>query len=213
MHDDLKRRFERLSDQTPSGKPDPHAVAVAGRHAKRRRVAGVTALVLAVAVGAVYGAAELMGRGAQVNEIDAADHAGDGEFTPAENGDQTYILSGFEIYYPYRAVDHIDGLDPDQQERFCRAPSRERDCEELTDHAGFSYQWRWSGDRFPGQLDCWVQLFTKSGELTGEQTFGLSGLEPQSRPVGDHLVPVEVSAEPASAKAGCEGSRYDDGEG
>ncbi len=209
---DLRRRLDAVTARTPDGDPDLGEVLRSGREAKRRRSAMVAATSILVLAGAALGATAVLGDAPQRADMEIADQIGDGNFTPAQEPAPTYILSDFEIHYPYRAVDHMDGLDRDQQ-KFCRSPSRQRDCEELTDHAGFSYQWRWSGDRFPGELDCWVQLFTESGELVGEETFGLSGLEPQSRPGSNHVVAVEVSAEPVSAKAACEESRYDAGEG
>jgi hypothetical protein len=211
--EDLKWRLGAVTALTPEGDPDLSGVVRAGKRAKRRRSAMVAATTVMLVASAGLGATALIDSAPRRAEIESADHTGDGNFTPAQEGEPTYILTDFEIYYPYRAVDHMDGLDPTSQEQFCRAPSRQRDCEELTDHAGFTYEWRWSSDQYPGELDCWVQLFTESGDLAGEQTFGLSGLEPQSRPHADHVVPVEVSAEPTSAKAGCEGSRYGDGEG
>jgi hypothetical protein len=211
--ENLKRRLDAVTARAPEGHANLGEVVRAGKRAKGKRSAMVAAASVVALAGAALAATAVIDDAPRRGDIESADHTGDGSFTPAREGEPTYILSDFEIYYPYRAVDHMDGLDPASQEQFCRAPSRQRDCEELTDHAGFTYEWRWSGDQYPGELDCWVQLFTESGELTGEQTFGLSGLEPQSRPHAEHVVAVEVNAEPVSAKAECDASRYPDGEG
>ena len=218
MDDELKGRLQAIAQRAPEGRPDLTSVQRRGRRDSYRR-RGLIALSSAACIAlAGIGIAGLVGReSAKPRPQEAADHTGDAAFVPAEKGEPTYLLSDFEIYYPYRAIDHMLGMKHRSKEHkklYCSAPGRKHACRTRRDVAGFSYgSWRWSGDRYPGMLDCRVRLFDKHGQLAGEIISGLSGLEPRSRPGQYTLIPVPVSARPVSAEAECEGGRYDDGEG
>lgn len=214
MDDELKQEFGRLSQRAPQGRPDVGAVTHGGRRMKVKRNLIVGAVCVALLISSGLGLKAVMESSDRIppSVVEVGGHGGDGKFVPANEGDATYLLSDFEIHYPYRAIDHMQGMEPgsERRDQYCSArPSR---CEVLADHAGVSFRWRWATSNYPGDLDCEIRLYDASGSLVGSAITGLSGLEPQSRGAGS-VIPIEVSREPATAEGGCEGSRYEPGAG
>lgn len=214
MDDELKQRFAHLSERAHEGRPDVGDVTGRGRRIKAKRSALIAGgLVLMLAASGVGIDVALNSNPPDTPGIaEVGGHSGDGRFVPAEEGDATYLLSDLEIHYPFREVDHMPGMEPgsERRERYCSTrPSR---CDELVDHAGVSYRWRWATSRYPGQVDCQVRLYDDDGSLVGSAIGALSGLEPESR--GRRSVfPIEVSREPVRAEGECEAGRYRPGRG
>lgn len=217
MDDELKRRFQHLVEGIPDGVSDEVAVLRSGRK-MRWRQRGLIAVASAASIAVAGIGVNLLTtstREAEPSVIDTSDHA-PGRFVPAKEGEPTYLLSEFEIYYPYVAVDHMQRMSKHNAQRrkeYCALPGRSSQCEKRWDEAGFTYAWRWSTDQFPGDVDCQVQLYTRNGEIAGETVFGLSGLESTSRPNFRHVVPVPVTERPTRATAECEAGVYEEGPG
>ena len=214
MDDELKQQLLHLSRDAPEGRPDAGDVTRRGRRTKVKRNAIVAALflVLLSSSGVALEAVLESSRRIPPSRVDVGGHTDDGKFVPAKEGEAAYLLSDFEIHYPYRAIDHMQGMEPgsERRERYCSTrPSR---CEVQSDHAGVSYRWRWATSEYPGSLDCEIRLYGDDGSLVGSAITGLSGLEPQSRGARS-VIPVEVSREPTTAEGECEGSRYKAGPG
>lgn len=219
MDDELRRRFQHLVDGIPDGARDESAVLRSGRK-MRWRQRGLIAVASAASIAVAGIGVNLLTTSTgevEPSVIDVGDHTGERTFVPAEEGEPTYLLSDFEIHYPYVAVDHMQGMSKkhngQRRKQYCALPSRSSQCEKQWDEAGFSYAWRWSMDRFPGDVDCRVRLFTKDGQLAGQTVFGLSGLESASRENQRTVVPVPVTERPTRATAECEAGVYEEGPG
>ena len=214
MDDELKQELGLLSQRAPEGRPDVREVTQQGRWMRWRRTAIVAGVLVVVLVASGIGVKSVLESSQRIppSVVEVGGHSGDGNFVPADEGEPTYLLSDFEIHYPYRAIDHMQKMEPgsERREQYCSArPSR---CEVLADHAGVSFRWRWATLNYPGDLDCEIRLYDDSGSLVGSAIMGLSGLEPQSRGAGA-VIPIEVSTEPVRVEGGCEGSRYESGPG
>ena len=214
MDDELKQEFGRLSQRVPEGRPDVREVTQQGRWMRWRRTAIVAGVLVVVLVASGVGMKSVLESSRRIppNVVEVGGHSGDGQFVPAEEGEATYLLSDFEIHYPYRAIDHMQKMEPgsERREQYCSA--RPSSCEVLTDHAGVSFRWHWATSKYPGDLDCEIRLYDDKDSLVGSAIMGLSGLEPQSRGAGS-VIPIAVSKEPVRAEGGCEGSRYEPGGG
>lgn len=73
-----------------------------------------------------------------------------------------------------------------------------------------SFVAEWSGDRFPGEVQCSLALFDGSGAQVGVLDFGATYTHSPARPPS---LPVEVTAEPVMATGTCEPGAYADGAG
>lgn len=114
-----------------------------------------------------------------------------GRVVKASQGSDTYLLSDFEIQYPY--TDPRDQV-PDASKAVVR------------------YRSSWSNDRYPGLVGCQLTLMDASGNVVGSHTFDLSSAtDVLPEPVSSE--PINVSGPPASAEGFCEGGRYSSGAG
>lgn len=106
----------------------------------------------------------------------------DGVFVPAEPGEPTYLLSGFDIQYPYARIDDMPRVDhdPKLRERFCSA--RPDDCKS-EGQAAFLYEYDWSSDEYPGSVECKVVLYSKAGDQVAQEIWGYRrlNLTPEGR--------------------------------
>ena len=217
MDDELKRRFQYLSQRAPDGQPAVRDVTRQGRRRKAKRSAATACAVVVMLAASGIGVRAVMELSGNddADVLDVGDQTKDGRFEPAEKGEATYLLSDFEIHYPFRAIDHMNGLsgtsERARRKQYCDIPTREEHCEKSWDEAGFSYRWRWATDTYPGDVDCRVRLLSRSGAVVGELEWGLTGMQPQSS-VPD-VIAVPVDGHPSSAQAACEAGDYEPGEG
>lgn len=214
MDDELNRRLLQLSQGAPEGRPNVGDVTRDGRRVKMKRNAVVAGLLIVVLVASGAGIKTVLESSQRIppSVVEVGDQSGDGKFLPAQEGEVTYLLSDFEIHYPYRAVDHIQGMEAgsERRERYCSTtPSS---CEIRADHAGVSYRWQWATSKYPGDVDCQIRLYADDGSLVGSAVTQLSGLQPESRGRRS-VLSIEVSGDPATAEGECEASRYRAGQG
>lgn len=206
MSDDLGRRLEAATQRAPEGTPDLRPVIAHGKRTRIVRYAGTAIGMVAIASVATFAAMNIdLGGTDEPRPVRPVTHE-DGVFVPAEPGEPTYLLSGFDIRYPYARIDdmpRVDG-DPNLRDRFCSA--RPDDCKS-EGQAAFLYEYDWSTDEYPGAVDCKVVLYAKTGDQVAEEIWGLTALEPHSR--GPSLLVVQVTGEPHSAEASCEAGTFD----
>lgn len=209
MTDDLGRRLEQLTARVPEGTPDLGEVFEGGRRLVRRRALASTAGIVAVISLVTFAALNLDLNKPAPGSVQPATHD-DGVFAPAQPGEPTYVLTDLRIEYPWASVDGMRGFEggSERRELYCSSPEREGECRS-EGNAGFFYKWHWATDRFPGLVECRVELFSEDGREVGQQDWELTGLESRSRRVSDVL--VHVSAEPARAEASCEAGTLDSG--
>lgn len=109
----------------------------------------------------------------------------------ASEDSDTYLLSDFEIEYPY--------TDPREQ-----VPD--------SNEAVVWYRSTWSNGRYPGMVPCQLTLKDASGSVVGTHTFELSS----ATDVLPELVssePIKVSGPPVTAEGFCEAGSYSRGPG
>lgn len=211
MNNDLGSRLRALIEQVPDDDPNLVPVIRGGRKRKlQRRIAGLT-LVFLVVVAGVASIPRLIDEDratAPDERNDPATHE-DGIFVPAHKGESTYNLYGFEVLYPWAPVDS-SGISAAQRDAYCSIRS-EWLCGHRREQAGFSYQWRWATNEYPGQVRCRVSLSSADGSVVGHTEWQLSALETQSR--RPDVIGVRVSEPPVSARAECEAGAYSPGRG
>lgn len=105
-----------------------------------------------------------------------------GALQPAEPGQDTYLLSGFEVIYPY--------VDPD-------VPGSKAE----TDQAGVTFDARWSGTTFPGSAQCETTLTDASGSTVGSLRFQFMSTPPATQQASP--LPVDVKGAPTAASGFC----------
>ena len=114
-----------------------------------------------------------------------------GEVVKASQDSDTYLLSDFEIQYPY---------------------ANPRDQVPDAGKAVVRYRSSWSSGRYPGLVGCQLTLKDASGNVVGSHIFDLSSAtDVLPEPVSSE--PINVSGPPASAEGLCEGASYSDGAG
>ena len=150
---------------------------------------------------------EAEGLGSSASIECGSEEDGDGDFVPAEEGDDTYLIEVVSIEYPYvEADEHL--LD---DEFYC--DSHQGACEPDGGAAEAVYMPEWSGDTYPGDLDCLMTMYDEDGNEVGSALFGLSVLDPSVVEPGMDTVPVYVSSAPARASGVCEAGQYQPGPG
>ncbi len=105
------------------------------------------------------------------------------------SGTDSYSVSSFHIQYPFVVA---AGTSPDMA------------------RAGVTFNARWSGSRFPGNVWCSIVLKDASGAVVGTSRFLASYDTPTAVAPP---VTVDVSAAPASADGSCESGTYVAGPG
>jgi hypothetical protein len=153
-----------------------------GRRRRRVRVASMVLAALGL-VAAVLGSLVLVNQAFR----SPASAPAVGHDDTVDRG--TYLLSDFEVTYPY-------------QPRGADAPDDTL--------AGVRFAAAWSTDLFPGHADCRLILRDASGDVVGTLPFGLD-LTRTPFSLAPHT--VEVSAPPDSADGSCEHGVYPPGPG
>ncbi len=116
----------------------------------------------------------------------------------AAAGVDTYVLTDFDVAYPY-----VPGP---------RDATATGDTEGIGDptSAGVTFTARWSGSSFPGQSTCHVSVYDPAGLEVGQAEFLASYATPTALPP---VVEVEVSGEPSTAAGTCGAGSYPPGDG
>ncbi len=99
----------------------------------------------------------------------------------AAPGEDTYVLSEFRITYPF-----ADSIVPGAATR--------------SDQAGVAYTARWSGQTYPGEAKCEIQLFAADGSTVGVVRFSNDS---GAAPFTPGPMPVPVAGRPATATGLC----------
>lgn len=106
--------------------------------------------------------------------------AEDDQIVPAEPGEPTYVFSDLEVVYPF--VDPIG-----QEEDFGRA--------------GVVGTAEWSGDEFPHEAECLIEVLDKDGNVVGQLEYSFVSLKRHVKTTPIDGVPV--TGTPASARGYC----------
>jgi len=104
----------------------------------------------------------------------------------AQPGSDTYLLSDFDIQYPYLAP---------------------RPESSGTSQAVVYYKSYWSGTNFPGLVKCEITVEDGKGEVVGSIQFDLSSASPEL-PERIASAPIDVTSPPSAASGGCEAGTY-----
>lgn len=99
----------------------------------------------------------------------------------------TYLLSGFEILYPYTPTP--------------RGSPPAADAPADASRAGVGFTATWAGSEFPGEVWCEVALADRAGNAVGTQRFLAAYPSQLANPP---YLPVEVSSPAVSASGSCE---------
>ncbi len=177
--------------------PPPARLDVAINRGHKRVVVRMMGNVVAgsVVLGAVVGSVLLLQSGFHKGPVLPASegHIHRGvpiSSPPASSSPDTYLLSEFRVEYP------------DEHGAGSASPDMAR--------AGVTFNARWSGSRFPGNVWCSIVLKDASGAVVGTSRFLASYDTPTAVAPP---VTVDVSAAPASADGSCESGTYVAGPG
>ncbi len=167
----LRERIRSHADGVPIDLPPLLPIV------RRARLRGWRTRVVAACVAVVLG-------GALIVSLRALLPLGSGKTGPAGGTRDTYLLSNFEVQYPYMGPGGDWPEDPTK--------------------AGVLFAAQWSGTDFPGEAQCTLHVFDAGGRELGSLPFGLQNLVPVV-PVWDAhalAVPVEGGT-PTSASGSC----------
>lgn len=106
----------------------------------------------------------------------------------AQSGEPTYVLSDFDVQYPY-----ID-----------RTPKVLGGIEDIG-RAGVRYTTSWAGRDYPGVATCRVEAHDSSGNLMGSFVGDVESLVPVAK--GEAWTPLEATEMPSTITAECEAGR------
>lgn len=112
-----------------------------------------------------------------------------GQSARAQTAGPTYLLSDFAINYP------------------STIPGKDADLSQAVVHYGIA----WSGDAYPGEVDCHITVKDAAGDAVGNATFGLDWPEPSANTKGSS--PVDVTGNPSTASGSCDPGSYPTGSG
>jgi hypothetical protein len=107
---------------------------------------------------------------------------------PAAPGQPTYLLSDFQLQYPY--IDVTSNHLGDEED-----PSR----------VGVRFRSEWAGGEYPGVAVCEIQALNEDGNIVGSVVADVESLVPSAAPAG--WTPIAVSEEPTSFASTCEAGR------
>lgn len=109
--------------------------------------------------------------------------------SPAKAEGVSYVLTDFEIQYPY-------------VEQESETSSK--------DEAGVRFTVSWAGGAYPGEATCEIALLASDGSVVGSKSLIIDAGSPSNLMSSSSLYrPIQVTGEPERAESTCGGGSYD----